>query len=176
MRWIAMMTCCILKIPSNQFLLQPLENARDIVDRLFHLLVVAFISMGNQFVDLAVGDLSQDAIAFTDGQQYGIQHGVYAAYNLRVRALQIAWASRGLRVALPWKHQAIRSLTKSRRYRTHQIQPGPTERYNRISDLDLTADQSLRDRSEFEQPAGWDGDRRLPRNEWLLSQYVEHAV
>ena len=62
---------------------------RHIVDRLLHLFVIALVGLGNQLVDLAVGNLNQDAIALGDGQKNRIEHGVDAAYDLRIRALEL---------------------------------------------------------------------------------------
>ena len=72
-----------------QFLLQALQNQSHVVDGLLHLFVVALVSLGDQLVDFAVGDLGQNAVAFADGQQDGVQHGVHAAYNLGVSALEL---------------------------------------------------------------------------------------
>ncbi len=72
-----------------QFLLKPLQHDGDIVDCLLHLLVVALVSRGNQFVDLAVGNLRQDAVALADGQKDGVQHGVDAAHDLGKCALEL---------------------------------------------------------------------------------------
>ena len=74
---------------THQFLLQTLQHDGDVVDGLLHLFVVALVSLGNQFVDLSVRDLRQDAIAFADRQQNGIQHGVHAAHNLGVSSLEL---------------------------------------------------------------------------------------
>ena len=74
---------------ARHFFLQVLHNDGDIVDRLLHLFVVALVGLGDQFVDLAAGDLRQDAVAFADGQQDGIQHGVHAADDFGVRALEL---------------------------------------------------------------------------------------
>ena len=62
---------------------------RDVVDRQLHLFVIALVGLGDQFVDLAVGDLRQDAVAFADRQQNRIQHGVDAAHDLGVGALEL---------------------------------------------------------------------------------------
>ena len=51
--------------------------------------MIALVGLGDQFVDLAVGDLRQDAVAFADGQQDRIQHGVHAAHDLGVGALEL---------------------------------------------------------------------------------------
>ena len=66
-----------------------MHHYRDVVDRQLHLLVVALVSLGNEFVDLAIRDLSQNAIAFADGQQDRVQHGVHAAHDFRVRTLEL---------------------------------------------------------------------------------------
>ena len=58
----------------------------------------------------------------------------------------------------------------------YEIQPGPTERYNRISDLDLTKPNPYATGVSLSNPLGGIGDHRLPRNEWLLSQLLEHGV
>ena len=66
-----------------------LQRRGDVVDRLLHLLVVALVGLRDQFVDLAVGDLGQNAVAFADGQQDGIQHFVDALHDARVSALEL---------------------------------------------------------------------------------------
>ncbi len=76
---------------AGQFLLQTLQDACDVIDGLLHLLVIALVSLGDQFIDLAVGNLGQDAVAFADGQQNGVEHGVYAAHDLCIRALELLW-------------------------------------------------------------------------------------
>ena len=62
---------------------------RHVVDRLLHLFVVALVGLGDQFVDLAVGDLGQNAVAFADRQQDRVQHGVHAAHDLGIGALEL---------------------------------------------------------------------------------------
>ena len=103
---------------SGQFLLQTLENAGDIVDRLFHFFVIALIGVGNYFIDLAVRDLSQDAIAFADGKQDGIQHGVYAAHNLRVRALELLGLPAVGELAFLWKRRSGALIPSAGPWRT----------------------------------------------------------
>ena len=73
----------------DQFLLQALKHDSHVVDRQLHLFVVALVGLRDQFVDLAVRDLRQDAVAFADGQQNRVQHGVHAANDLRVGALEL---------------------------------------------------------------------------------------
>ena len=73
----------------GQLLLQALQDDGDVVDGLLHLFVVALVGLGDQFVDLAVGDLRQDAVAFADRQQDGVQHGVHAAHDLGIGALEL---------------------------------------------------------------------------------------
>ncbi len=74
---------------ASKFLVQTPHHRRDIVDRLLHLLVIAFISLGNQFIDLAIRDLGEDAVAFPNRQQDRIQHGVHALHNFRIRPLEL---------------------------------------------------------------------------------------
>ena len=74
---------------AQQFLLQVLYHRAHMVDRELHLLVVALVGVGDQLVDLAVGDLGQDAVAFADGQQNCIEHGVDAADDLGIRAAEL---------------------------------------------------------------------------------------
>ncbi len=50
--------------------------------------MVALVGVGNQLVDLAVGDLRQNAVAFADGQKDGIQHLVDALNQLPIRAVK----------------------------------------------------------------------------------------
>ncbi len=59
------------------------------IDGLLHLLVIAFVGLGDQFVDLAVGNLSKNAIAFADGQKNRVEHGIDAADDFSVRALEL---------------------------------------------------------------------------------------
>ena len=73
----------------RQFLLQSLQDLGHAVDRLLHLLVVALVGLRDQFVDLAVRDLGQNAIALADGQKNCVEHGVDTADNLRVRAVEL---------------------------------------------------------------------------------------
>ena len=74
---------------AHEFLLECLQHDGDIVDCLLHLLVVALVGLGDQFVDLAAGDLRQDAVAFADGQQDGVEHGVDATHNVGIGALEL---------------------------------------------------------------------------------------
>ena len=53
--------------------------------------MIALVGLRDQLVDLAVRDLRQNAIPFADGQQNRVQHGVHAAHDLRVRALEALW-------------------------------------------------------------------------------------
>ena len=57
---------------------------------LLHFFVVALVGFGDQFVDLAVGDLGQNAVAFADRQQDGVEHLVHALENPAVIALVLA--------------------------------------------------------------------------------------
>ena len=72
-----------------QFLLQALQHDGHVVDRLLHLFVVALVGLRDQLVDLAVRNLRQDAVAFADGQQNRVQHGVHAAHDIGVGALEL---------------------------------------------------------------------------------------
>ena len=56
-----------------QFGLEFLQDQRDAVDVLLHPLVVALIGLGDQFVDLAVSNLVEDAVALPDRQQRGVE-------------------------------------------------------------------------------------------------------
>ena len=73
----------------HQFLLQALDDRADVVDSLFHLLVIALVGLGDQLVDLAVRDLRQDAVALADGQQDRIEHVVDALQHLAMGALKL---------------------------------------------------------------------------------------
>ncbi len=75
---------------ASHFLLQVLHHGRDVVDRQFHLLVVAFVGLGDQFVDFATRDLGENAVGLADRQENRIQHAVHAANNLRVGAVVLA--------------------------------------------------------------------------------------
>jgi two-component system chemotaxis sensor kinase CheA len=46
-----------------------------------HFLVVALVGGGDQLVDFARGNLREDAVPFTNGQQNRVQHGIDAAYD-----------------------------------------------------------------------------------------------
>jgi hypothetical protein len=46
-----------------------LHDDGNIVDGLLHLLVIAFVGLGDHFIDLAAGDLAEDAVAFADWQR-----------------------------------------------------------------------------------------------------------
>ena len=74
---------------ARHFLLQALHYDRHIVDRLFHLFVVALVGLGNQLVDLAVGDLRQDAIAFANRQQNRVQHFVDALHDFAMDPIEL---------------------------------------------------------------------------------------
>ena len=51
--------------------------------------MIAFVGLRDQLVDFALGDLRQDAIAFADGNKNRIEHGVDAANDLGVGALEL---------------------------------------------------------------------------------------
>ena len=72
----------------RHFFLQPADDGH-IVDGLLHLFVVALVGLGDQFVDLAARDLRQNAVAFADRQQDRIQHGIHAAHDLGISALEL---------------------------------------------------------------------------------------
>ena len=72
-----------------KFLLQALQHDCHIVDRLLHLLVVALVGLRDQLIDLAGGDLRENAVAFRDRKQDRIQHGVHAQNDLGVCALEL---------------------------------------------------------------------------------------
>ena len=73
----------------GQFFLQSLQDLSDVVDGLLHLFVIALVGLGDQFVDFAVRHLGQDAIAFADGEKNRIEHGVDAANDFRIGALEL---------------------------------------------------------------------------------------
>ena len=73
----------------SQLLLKALKYQSDVVDCLLHLFVIALVGLGNQLIDLAVGHLRENAVAFADGQQDGIEHHVDATYNLGIRAVKL---------------------------------------------------------------------------------------
>jgi hypothetical protein len=50
--------------------------------------VIALVGLGDQLVNPAAGDLGEDAIAFANGQEYGIQHGVDATDDVRIGAIE----------------------------------------------------------------------------------------
>ncbi len=51
--------------------------------------MVALVGLGDQFVDLAHRDLRQNAVAFSDRQQDGIEHGVHALHHLAIDAFKL---------------------------------------------------------------------------------------
>ena len=71
------------------FLLQALQDRGHVVDGLLHLLVVALVGLRDQFVDLAVGNLRQDAVTLGDGQQDGVEHLVDISDHLGIRTLEL---------------------------------------------------------------------------------------
>ena len=48
--------------------------------------MIALVGLGDQLVDLALGDLVEDAVALADRQQDGVEHLVEASQKLRVFA------------------------------------------------------------------------------------------
>ena len=66
-----------------KLLLECLQHPGYLIDSLLHLLVVALVGFRDQFVDLSVGDLGENAVAFADGQQDGVEHLVDAFENRR---------------------------------------------------------------------------------------------
>ena len=74
---------------AHQFLLQALHDGADVVDGLFHLLVIALVGVRDQLVDFPVGDLAENAVALADGQQDRIQHLVDALHHLAMHALKL---------------------------------------------------------------------------------------
>ena len=51
--------------------------------------MIAFVGLRDQLVDFAVGDLVQDTVAFADGQQNRIQHGIDATHDVGIRAAEL---------------------------------------------------------------------------------------
>ncbi len=51
--------------------------------------MIALVGLGDQFVDLAVGDLRQNAVAFADGQQNRVQHVVDALHHFAMDAVKL---------------------------------------------------------------------------------------
>ena len=69
--------------------------------------MIALVGLGDQFVDLAVGDLGQDAVAFADGQQDRIQHLVDALHHFAMDALKLVGLAALVETALARRlHQA----------------------------------------------------------------------
>ena len=77
----------------RHFLLQALEYDGHVVDGELHLLVVALVGLRDQLVDLAVGDLRQDAVAFADGQKNRIEHLVDPLNHLTIGAVESCGAA-----------------------------------------------------------------------------------
>ena len=72
----------------GQFRLEPLQHERNVVDVLLHLFMIALVGLGDQFVDLAVRHLVEDAVALADRQQDGVQHLIDAVDDLAEHALE----------------------------------------------------------------------------------------
>ena len=51
--------------------------------------MVALVGLRDQLVDLAVGDLRQDAVAFADGEKDGVEHLVDASNHLGISTLEL---------------------------------------------------------------------------------------
>ena len=68
-----------------------MEHGGDPVDCLLHLLVIALVGLRDQFVDLAGGNLRENAVALADGKQDRVQHGVHAVNDLGVCPLELLW-------------------------------------------------------------------------------------
>ena len=74
----------------RKFCLEFLQHRSDAVDVLLHLLMIALVGLRDQFVDLALGDLVEDAVALADRQQDGVEHLVGALDDLAVGARERA--------------------------------------------------------------------------------------
>ena len=72
----------------RHLLLQTLRHHGHVIDRNFHLLVVALVGLRDQLVDLAAGNLRENAIALTDGKQYRIQHLVDTLDHFAMYAIE----------------------------------------------------------------------------------------
>ena len=72
----------------DEFGLEFLQHQRDTVDVPLHLLVIALVGLGDQLVDLALGDLVENAIALADRQQNGVEHFVQATQQLHILAAE----------------------------------------------------------------------------------------
>ena len=69
--------------------------------------MVALVGLGNQFVDLAVGDLGQDAVAFANRQQDGVQHFVDALHDFAIDPVKLVGPAALGETAIPGRvHQA----------------------------------------------------------------------
>jgi len=86
---------------ASHFLLQALHDDGDAVDRLLHLLVVALVSLGNQFVDFAVGNLGENPVPLPDRQQDGIQHFVDALHDFAIDPVKLVNPAAFGETALP---------------------------------------------------------------------------
>ena len=78
--------------------------------------MVALVGLSDQLVDFAVGDLRQNAIAFADRQQDGVQHGVDAVHDLRVCALEL------LRLAAIGELSFLGSFRQARQFLLQALQ------------------------------------------------------
>src|SRR5579872_605971 len=68
----------------GEFGLKTLHDECNIIDVLLHLLMVALVGLGNQFVDPSGSDLAEDAVALADWQQDRIEHLVNALDDVGV--------------------------------------------------------------------------------------------
>ena len=106
----------------HQFLLQALQHGGDVVDRLLHLLVIALVGLRDQLVDLAVGDLRQDAVAFADRQQDRIQHGIHATDDVGIRAAELVRFAALGKLSIPRGiRQAHQFLLQALYYNAHVV-------------------------------------------------------
>ena len=98
------------------FFLQGLQDGGHVVDGHFHLFVIAFVDLADQLVDLARGNLGQNAVAFADGQQDRVQHFVDALNHLAMNAVeQGCLAALGEAAFLGRVHQAHDLIQHQRR-------------------------------------------------------------
>ncbi len=100
----------------THFRLEFLQDQRDVIDVLLHLLVIALVGLGDQFVDLSMRNLVEDAIAFADRQKNGVEHLIDAFEDLAIGALE------GTHVAALFQHAFVAVFDQLAHFRMEFLQ------------------------------------------------------
>ncbi len=94
-----------------------LKPAMHAVDRLLHLLVVALAGNFHPLPQIAATDQAQHAVAFTDGDEDGVEHDVHAAQHLGIGPLELlGFAALGKLALLGGFGQAQQLLLQSKQH------------------------------------------------------------